>query len=215
MDAIANYLNAASFVQAAVLLIPGFVAWKTVQLRQPQGEQKTRDALVEIVAFGLVNALLWSFLTPLSHWAGWPQSRAQVALLIVEVVPSPIALAIFYAWCIDGAARRGWVLWPHPTAWDWIFRNLARKEPLAMIVTLKDGRKVGGAFINSGFASLYPYSRDLLLGEVWRLGADGRFVERIAGSRGLYVEKSDILTLEMFSYNDVLASTQGKGEENE
>jgi hypothetical protein len=49
----------------------------------------------------------------------------------------------------------------------------------------------------------------LLLGEVWTLDERGEhFVERVAGTRGVYVDKEDVLTMELFDYVAVLQGLQ-------
>jgi hypothetical protein len=116
MTELIEWLRTSGLVQVAIFLVPGFIAWKTDQLRQPQGEQKAREAIVEIVVFGIINMLGWSAFIPIAHWSSWPSGIGEVSLLFAQLIVSPIALAIIYSLFIGAAAQRGLVSWPHPTA---------------------------------------------------------------------------------------------------
>jgi hypothetical protein len=89
------------------------------------------------------------------------------------------------------------------------------------VVTLKGGDKVAGVFAEPGFASLWPYDRDLLLGPTWELD-DGKPARLVAGSIGLYVDAANIDVIEVFDYESVVDSVSktagghdgGKGSED-
>jgi len=84
---------------------------------------------------------------------------------------------------------------------------------VAAIVTLRDSTRIGGAFTENSFVALYPYDRDLYLSEVWKLDHEGRFVARVAGTRGLYLDKADILYMELFDYQAVVESALRRKEQ--
>ncbi len=92
-----------------------------------------------------------------------------------------------------------------PTAWDWLFQS-SQNTARALIVTLRDGTRLAGAFVGNSYVALHPYKRDLFLSEVWTLDEKARFSQRVAGTEGLYVDKSDILYIELFDYQEVIAS---------
>jgi hypothetical protein len=203
-------------VQLVVFVVPGFVAWRTYQWRRPQGEQKAADATVDIVAFSVLTALLWYK----SEWTTWPASLPSAAFFGLQVFVTPIAIALSYQYAVDFCARRSWITSPHPRAWDFIFNSLAlRKQGLGasglfLCVTLKSGQKVGGLFSTPGFASLWPYDRDLLLGQTWALN-DGKPIGHVDGSIGLYVDADNIDFVEIFDYDFIAHSVGDRPMEDE
>lgn len=194
-------------VEFVVFIIPGFIAWRTYQWRQPQGEQKATDAIVGIVAFSVLTSLLWYQV----HWAAWPSNVLGVALFAAQVFVTPIVIALIYQSAVEFCAARNWITSPHPRAWDFVFNSLAHRKRgtgengLFLVVTLKNGDKVGGFFADPGFASLWPYDRDLFLGQTWEL-EDGKPARAVAGSIGLYVDAGNIDAIEVFDYASVVNS---------
>lgn len=194
-------------VRLAVFIVPGFVAWRTYQWRRPQGEQKAADAIVDIIAFSVMTSLLWYN----REWSAWPKTAPDAALFSLEIFVTPIVIALLYQFTVEFCAKRYWITSPHPRAWDFIFNSLAYRKKgigangLFLVVTLKSGDKVAGVFSDPGFASLWPYDRDLLLGQTWEL-TDGKPTRLIAGSIGLYVDSESIETIEVFDYAAVVQS---------
>jgi hypothetical protein len=194
-------------LQLAVFVVPGFVAWRTYQWRRPQGEQKPADAIVDIVAFSVLTSLLWYN----SEWRAWPKNPWSATLFWLQVFVTPIVVALLYQYIVEFCARRSWITSPHPRAWDFVFNSLAYRKKgigengLILVVTLKSGDKVAGAFSEPGFASLWPYDRDLLLGPIWELD-DGKPARVVAGSIGLYVDATYIEVIEVLDYASVVDS---------
>jgi hypothetical protein len=85
-----------------------------------------------------------------------------------------------------------------PRAWDFIFNALPYERHgvngLFLIVTLKDGGKIGGVFSDASFAALWPYDRDLFLGPAWEM-TGGVPLRQVLGSVGLYVSAAEIQTM--------------------
>jgi len=194
-------------VALVVFIVPGFIAWRTYQLRRPQGEQKAADAIVDIIAFSVLTSLLWFN----RHWTTWPTTFADALWFFSEIFITPILIALAYQWILECFAKRYWITSPHPRAWDFIFNSLAYRKNgvgangLFLIVTLKTGSRVAGLYSHPGYASLWPYDRDLLLGQTWELEG-GKPARSVAGSIGLYLDAASIDTIEVFDYAAVLNS---------
>jgi len=194
-------------LHVVVFLVPGFVAWRTYQLRRPQGEQKAADAVVDIVAFSVFISLLWFGV----EWHSWPRRPQDALLLCLHVFLTPVAIALVYQYIVEFCAKQNWITSPHPRAWDFVFNALAHRKKgigengLFLVVTLKSGDKVAGVFSEPGFASLWPYDRDLLLGPTWELD-QGKPARLVVGSIGLYVDAGNIDVLEVFDYTAVVDS---------
>ena len=197
-------------VQLVVFIVPGFVAWRTYQWRRPQGEQKAADAIVDIIAFSTLTALLWYR----TDWLTWPTGAWSALTFALQVFVTPILVALIYQFLVELCAKRYWITSPHPRAWDFVFNSLAYRKKgvgetgLFLVVTLKSGDKVAGLLSDPGFASLWPYDRDLLLGPTWELD-NGKPARLVSGSIGLYVDGSNIDTIEVFDYASVVESVSG------
>ena len=199
-------------IQLVVFIVPGFVAWRTYQWRRPQGEQKAADAIVDIITFSALTSLIWYK----SDWSSWPKTTGGALSLTLEIFVTPVLIALAYQYVVEFSAARNWITSPHPRAWDFIFNALAHRKTgvgqngLFLVVTLKNGDKVAGVFSEPGFASLWPYDRDLLLGPTWEL-TDGMPARLVAGSIGLYIDSASIETIEVFDYAAVVHSVASTG----
>ncbi len=197
-------------VHLVVFMVPGFVAWRTYQWRRPQGEQKAADAIVDILVFSALTALIWYK----AEWTAWPANIWGASLFGLQVFITPIFVALFYQYVVEFCARRYWITSPHPRAWDFIFNSLAYRKRgvgengLFLVVTLKSGDKIAGVFSEPGFASLWPYDRDLLLGPTWEL-ENGKPARLVTGSIGLYLDAANIDVVEVFDYASVVHSVSG------
>jgi hypothetical protein len=208
VDALISYLfKNGGLIQVVVLIVPGFIAWQTYQWRRPQGEQKAADAFVSILTFSVLTRLIWF---P-ANWSSWPTTWTQALSLSLQVFVTPVVVALVFQAVLDYSASRYWITSTFPRAWDFIFNGLALRTEgigsngLFMIITLNNGDKVAGVYAEPGIASLWPYDRDLLLGQAWELdnGAPARAVK---GSIGVYVAADTIQTIEVFDYSVVVES---------
>jgi hypothetical protein len=203
-----GWLDPAKLLVFAAFVLPGFIAWKAGQLRRPQGEQKPQDAVLEIVGYGVANALFATLLRmPPTKWTAWPTDGPKAIELFVSVFALPAILSSITGWLLESMATAGLLVSGFPTAWDRLVSGILRKRLSLVVITLRDGRKVGGAFSKTAFASNYPYERDILIGEVWQIDqATGAFVKMIDGQTGLYMRGDDALTLEVFDATTVIGT---------
>jgi hypothetical protein len=194
-------------VQLVTFIVPGFIAWRTYQLQRPQGQQKAADAIIDIFAASVLTSLLWFR----NHWNSWPDAPVAALWFALQIFVTPVIIALVYQRIVEFSSRRYWITSPHPRAWDFIFNSLALRKKgigsdgLFLIVTLKNGDKVAGVYSDPGFASLWPYDRDLLLGALWQL-EDGVPTRLVDGSIGMYVDAASIDTIEIMDYASVVAA---------
>ncbi|HAT50376.1 MAG TPA: hypothetical protein DCS88_08580 [Alphaproteobacteria bacterium] len=64
-------------------------------------------------------------------------------------------------------------------------------------------RRVGGRFDQSSNASAFPKENQIYIEEVWELGENGVFKEKVNGTRGIIVQGKDISLVEFFGNNEV------------
>lgn len=183
-----------------VLLLPGFIAFKVDQLVRPQAVRSAFDSILEIVIYSVVNDALWYPVFNVTSLQGLPTSFWPWVLLVAILGVSPAILAVLYAVIVQRLSEMGWVQSPLPRPWDHIFSRVALKETLGVILTLRDNRRIAGLYVKPGFASSYPAEEQVLLGQVWHLDDTGQFSQPVEGSRGLLIDKADILILEFFKW---------------
>nr|WP_215889753.1 DUF6338 family protein [Acidithiobacillus ferrooxidans] len=87
---------------------------------------------------------------------------------------------------------------PHPTEkpWDYVF---GQSKPYWVIVTLKDGTRLGGLYDTESFASSAPAPEQIYLQETWILNDDGGFERAKTNTAGIIILSSDITAVEFFN----------------
>ena len=87
---------------------------------------------------------------------------------------------------------------PHPIGrpWDYVFGQRKRNW---IIVTLKDGARIGGRFDSKSFASSAPAPEQLFLEECWNINEDGGFEIARTDSGGILILGNEIKTVEFFN----------------
>jgi hypothetical protein len=85
---------------------------------------------------------------------------------------------------------------PNPTPWDWFFSNRAGNYYVRF--HRKEGKDLGGYFGEKSFAASSPNAQQIYVEEVWRLGEDGKFIERVEGTEGAMVNSEDCELIEFF-----------------
>ncbi len=86
-----------------------------------------------------------------------------------------------------------------PKAWDYHF---GKEEPYWVLITLKDGKKIGGFLGTHSFASSFPAEEDLYIEELWVIDEEGKFKERIENSGGCLIRRNDINFIEFFKLSE-------------
>lgn len=103
---------------------------------------------------------------------------------------------------IRGILRLPWfrqqtLLHPNMSAWDFVFGKPGGK---LVIITLHNGKRIGGVFGKDSFASYYhPAEPQIYLQQLWHLDENGGFLEPVARSAGALFLGKDIQSMEFFS----------------
>jgi len=84
---------------------------------------------------------------------------------------------------------------PTKSAWDSFFSN---RESYYVIVTLKNGRKIGGKYGKNSFSSTYPNPEELYLEELWKLNENGGFESKESQTEGILITEQEISTIEFY-----------------
>ncbi len=212
-DVIFRTITDTAAVQNLLLfLVPGFVAFKLDQQLRPQVVRSAMDAIIEIIAYSIVNDVLWSpwysFATP----GGFPRTFDAWAFTLFVVLVSPAVLTVAYGWLVNLLAANGVIPSPVAKPWDHFFSRVARNREFGIILTLRDGSRAAGVYRPPAFASSFPAEEQLLLAETWSISEEGGFERRIRDSVGLLIDKDDILLLEFYRWPDAMPREPHQGE---
>jgi hypothetical protein len=71
-----------------------------------------------------------------------------------------------------------------------------------MLIHIKDGRVIGGLYGPDSFASSYPEREDIYLEEIWKIDEEGKFLGKIADTKGLLINADIIEYIELFNINN-------------
>ncbi len=222
LETLAN-LKIEQILAFAALVVPGFISLRVYE-RLTGGEgRKANEVLIDVIVY--------SFATDIVALAASAFIDAVVPLwarITTKWILAPfglIGVPILFAFLWHDAHRRmvaaGVVPDPEPKPWDKTFERIAKQRlNLGVVITLRDGRKVGARLSDPAYASSYPAPEQLMLGEVWRVDEkDGSFVESIRGSWGMLIDKADCETIEFVdwlvveeAFADVQCDSGGKLE---
>jgi hypothetical protein len=89
-----------------------------------------------------------------------------------------------------------------PAAWEQLFiesKGVREGKGLLLRVTLADGRVIGGFFGESSLAGYTGHTRDLFLEQRWTLDDDKWFIEPAPGTRGVWIDESQIHSIEAYA----------------
>ncbi|MGB5796474.1 MAG: DUF6338 family protein [Mycolicibacter algericus] len=180
---------------ALLALLPGALYELAREQRSGRWGLRGADQLVRLLAFSVVFQVV---IAPLTYWlyahdivtghfragrpvTGWLWALMCGYLVVPFVFGRFTALGHRYRSGQLASKRERAVVRlvnlytdaaPAPRAWDYLFSDRSRKGWI--ILHLKDGGRIGGAWQNS-YAAGYPDDQDLYLSEQVELTGDGRF----------------------------------------
>jgi Family of unknown function (DUF6338) len=198
----------AEILAFAALVLPGLVALRAYEAKRGGEPRKTNEALVDILGYSLVADFVGEAVLAAANVFPRPyRIPVYVVDVVVTFVLVPIALGWGWYQLQEFMARTGYVVDPIKKPWDRVFGRIAKERlDLAAVITLHDGRRVAGRLADPAYASQYPASEQLMLGEIWRLDQErGMFIERVRGSWGMLVDKADCETIEFVRWSEIAA----------
>jgi hypothetical protein len=175
----------------ALFALPGFISLQVWSLIVPTSERALKDVVPEAIAFGVLNAVVGAPLVlaiaPESAWYLY-------ALLVFTLIMLPAFWPFVMKWGLRWLSASDVILKQARNGWDEAF---LRREPLFIIVHLKDGRRIGGYYGYQSFAGVYPASGHLYLEVLWSLDEAGKFVAPVPDSRGIVLRPDDYHFVEL------------------
>lgn len=182
-------------------VVPGYVGLKVFDLIVPSERRNFSNSLIEIVSFSMLNLAL---VFPLISLVNTYDVRNSYPLLFYlfwfgTLFISPAILAVIAKWLLGSSLLRGRVLHPTPTGWDFFF---GKGIPCWILFHLKSGEKLGGFYGINSFTSSFPQEKDIYVQEIWKVDADGRFLERVDRTGGAIINFEQCKLIEMFTVEE-------------
>lgn len=190
-------LTPAQFAAVIALFLPGFISLRIDRLIHPNRDRAASESLIEILGYSLLNAGVFSWAILLASdalTANQPRYVQLAGLALLICIIGPVLWPLMFRGVQKRLALRGWVMSPHPSAWDDFF---SRKEPCWVIVHLSDGSSIGGYFGQKSIASTGSQAGHLYLEQIWQLGLTGEFIKAVPESKGAIFRPGDYLWIEM------------------
>jgi hypothetical protein len=179
-------------------VVPGFISLKTYELLFPRVSRDSAQQLIDAVAYSSVNyaLLFWPIYEVEAGAIRGSHPSAYVAFYVFVLLVAPVSWA-----CLMGMLRSTQFFQrrlPHPTAkpWDYVF---GQRKRYWVVVSLKDGKRVGGRYDSQSFASSAPAPEQIYLQEAWEVNSDGGLERPRVDSAGIMILAPDILSVEFFN----------------
>lgn len=180
-----------------VFVVPGFVAIKAHDLMVPAARRNFGESIIEVISYSMINFAVLFWAVSLLHQDEFPNKHPSWYYLGMFGVlfVGPVLLA-----AVSRCARQSrwlgrFLLHPAPTAWDYFFD---KREALWVLCHLKDGRMIGGIYSIDSNTSSHPHPQEIYIQEMWKVDESGRFTERVAQTRGIFVRADECRFIEFF-----------------
>jgi hypothetical protein len=217
---VAELLRPETSVYFFFFVVPGFVAVRTYELIVPSERRSFGESFIDLIAYSFLILAFWTlpFFTVVNNRdailasvgpLGYFLLFGVIMVLIVGVSPVLLAIAYYKIRTLD--FFRGRIVHPSPTGWDWYFSREPRR--VWILFHLKSGEVVGGFFGGKSSASSYPINQQIYVEEVWELGDNYEFLDKVDQTNGAIINKEDCNVIELFVFEEHEGS--GRGEEEE
>lgn len=179
-------------------VMPGFVSLKTYELFFPTQYSGSLHRIVEAITYSCINYAILFWLIVYVETSNISDSWSFLYYLfyVFVFIIAPIMWVLI--WKQIKGSRFFHSMSPHSIEkpWDFVFDF---REPLLVILVLKDGSKLAGKFDFNSFASNTPSEEQLYLEEAWSLNKDNSFDRPKNFSKGIMVSSNVISYIEFFS----------------
>ena len=179
-------------------VVPGFISLKAYELLVPRVSKESAQQLIDAVAYSSINyaILLWPIYVIETRSLRTIYPSAYVAFYVFVLLVAPVLWVFLLVW-LRGTHFAQQAL-PHPTGkpWDYVF---GRRRRHWVIVTLKDGQKIGGLYDSRSFASSAPEVEQLYLEQCWVVNENGGLERKRHETAGILILATEVISVELFN----------------
>lgn len=182
-------------------VIPGFVSIKIYSLIYPSSQKSSGDQIIDAIAYSCINyaLMLWPIYEVENSSLRSKHPTLYIAFYVVVILVVPVALALVLRFIRQVSFMQS--LLPHPThrPWDYVF---GLRRSYWVIVTLKDGKKIGGRYCRQSFSSSAPAPEQIYLEETWVVNEDDGLERKRNDSAGILILSAEMVTIEFFNITE-------------
>jgi len=189
-----DFLNENTIQLIILFIVPGFISLKIWGLINPSKKILISESLIEAIVFSCINYIIVIWAYPLLKRTSYIYVYYIGASVIIPIL-WPILINILLKIKFLNKLNISLI----PKSWDYFF---SKKECCFMLIHLNNGKMIGGLYGTASFTSSYPEKEDIYLQEIWKIDTEGKFIEKIEGTKGLLVNYDVIEYIELFNINE-------------
>jgi hypothetical protein len=191
----------------AALVVPGFISLRVYEMKRGGDSRKANESLVDVIVYSCAtDVVAFGALALVSRFVpAQTQTAAKLIVAVAGFIVVPVVLALVWFDFRERMVHCGIVPDSASNPWDALFQRAAKERvELAVLLTMRDGRKIGARLRDPAQIASRSGADDVLLDEVWTIDQDrATFVEAVPGSFGMLVHKADCETIEFLRWSDV------------
>lgn len=190
-------LTVENIVLLVTFFIPGFIYLKSYRLFVPDTKNDFSKEWYEALGISIINFILFSYpifkLNKSDFLGHYPFTYFLLFGLMIIIAPILWAFIFYKITCKKWFSR--FLINPTKSAWDSFF---SQRESYYVIVTLKNGRKIGGKYGMKSYSSVFPQKNDIYIEELWKLNKKDGFKYKIEQTQGILITEGEISTIEFY-----------------
>lgn len=178
--------------------VPGFIALKFYQILFADEKVDFSKNLYEAIGISCINFTIFFWIIFYINKPEFVESHPFLYYLITLLITfiTPVILTFLLSKILKSKVFQKYFVSPVKVPWDWHF---SKRNAYWIIVTLKDGRKIGGKFGLNSRASVSPKPKEVYIEDIWKLDKDCKFIYSIKRNKGILITEDNILTIEFFN----------------
>ncbi|WP_157625097.1 DUF6338 family protein [Sunxiuqinia dokdonensis] len=195
---IMDILSVDKLVLFLFFFVPGFISLKFYQLLIADEKVDFSKSLYEAVGFSCINFSIFFWVIYHINKPEFVESHPfyYYAITLTIIFITPLILTWFLSMILKTKVFGRFFVSPEKVPWDWHF---SKRDSSWVIVTLKDGKKIGGKFGKKSSASTFPRSKEIYIEDIWKLDKNHKFINSIERNTGVLITGDSILAIEFFS----------------
>ena len=184
----------------SLFVLPGFITSGIGYMICPTRKMSDAVRLIKCIGYSLIDIAIWSWLyviiSGIEFSTLWGYYLCIVIAVFITSVINGICIGLFRHFSLIRKLLNRFfkiqVEKPIPTAWDSMF--LDKKDGCWVIVSLGNGKHIGGRYSTKSYASSDAEYRDLFLEETYEVDEWGW--KRIDNTEGVWISPSEIKKIE-------------------
>ena len=177
--------------------VPGFLALKFYQILFADEKVDFSKSLYEAVGISCINFAIFFWVIFYINKPEYYKMNPFIYYVItfMTIFITPLLLTWILSIILKTRSFGKFFVSPEKVPWDWHF---SRRESYWVIVTLNDGRKIGGKYGMKSRSSASPKPKEIYIEDVWKLDDKCNFVESKKRNQGILIIEEKIVTIEFY-----------------